>query len=813
MSNFSSRLEIVVDSRTGERRLKYFREELERTEKSGDRAFGSITQGVRNTISALGPLGGIVASAFSVRQLTRYADGWSDLNARVLNVTRDVGLAEETMRRISDTARGTYSNLDQTAEAFLNNATTLTELGYSIERQLDLSDALNNALVISATKGQQAQSVMMALSRAFALGELKGDNFNSVIQNGGRIVEALADGLGVTTLELRKLASDGVLTTDRVVQALISQMEKLREEAERMPGTIGDGFEQIGNATKELVGTFDRSFGVSEGIAGILLATADTMRESAGSIGDNLETIGNVAAGVAIVVGGRYVGAIGASTLAMGAARIEALRYQAALASMAGVSRTTAASQVALATAARGAAGALAFVGGPLGAAVIAGSALYYFREELGLVQPELRASSERVGELVGSLDALSQAAVRTRISELTGDLAKLKTEFIGITDIGTSADTARRSGSGVLGVAAGEVGRQAQAIRDAVDGVVEGVYSPETRAEILAHEQAITDLESHLEGLGNTTIRTAANFGPLNDATKESSKAAREAERELERLASGFQSLYDRLRPIEASQRRYRDDQELINRAVEAGLLPLAEQSRLLQELERDFMNAGDAATVYGLHVDGVSKKVDEVSRGAQQIGWAFSSSFEDALIEGGKLRDMLGGIYNDLLRIATREAITRPLGEAFGGAISGFLPFEKGGAFSGGEPQAFASGGVFTNSVVKRPTTFDMGLMGEAGPEAIMPLKRGPGGRLGVEAYGGQGGGMTIAPQFNVQVVTPPGMTARTEERQNASGGRDMVVIIDEMMAQNASQPGSRFGRAMQNTWGASRTLNGRG
>ncbi|MCE8020177.1 tape measure protein [Halomonas sp. MCCC 1A11036] len=626
MSNFSSRLEIVVDSRTGERRLKYFRDELERTEKSGDRAFGSITQGVKNTVSALGPLGGIVASAFSVRQLTRYADGWSDLNARVFNVTKDVGLAEETMRRISDTARVTYSNLDQTAEAFLNNATTLTELGFSTERQLDLSDALNNALVISATKGQQAQSVMMALSRAFALGELRGDNFNSVIQNGGRIVEALADGLGVTTLELRKLASDGVLTTERVVNALTSQMEQLRKEAEEMPATIGDGFTLLGNATQELVGTFDRSFGVSEGIAGILVSTADTMRESADAIGDNLETIGNVAAGVAIVVGGRYVGAIGASTLAMGLARVEAMRYQAALASMAGVSRTAAASQVALATAARGAAGALAFVGGPLGAAVIAGSALYYFREELGLTGERLDGVQKITNEAEAAMKGLEEAIDDSSSAALDANYQELTQQLFNVGRAAAAArvelaeleaqEAKRRSqdSSWWRGATGGHSFEQRGEDMSAIVRAREDLAELDRLESELFEKLAAND-EAREEAARRRAERQRVRQHNLDrdnnsntETTRDLTKAAREAERELERLAGGFQSLYDRLRPIEASQRRYRDDQELINRAVEAGLLPLAEQSRLLRELERDFMNAGNAAEVYGFTGSGLN-------------------------------------------------------------------------------------------------------------------------------------------------------------------------------------------------------------
>lgn len=120
---------------------------------------------------------------------------------------------------------------------------------------------------------------------------------------------------------------------------------------------------------------------------------------------------------------------------------------------------------------------------------------------------------------------------------------------------------------------------------------------------------------------------------------------------------------------------------------------------------------------------------------------GWG--RKFTDTLataVETGKLdfRSLAQSIIGDLLRMTIQAQITIPLFKAIGGA-TGF--FAKGGVFGpSGQLTAFASGGVVT-----QPTMFAFGngtgLMGEAGPEAIMPLKRGAGGRLGVEASGGFG------------------------------------------------------------------------
>lgn len=246
----------------------------------------------------------------TVKPIADYADRWSDLNSKLVNATGNQAAANKAMQGLSQTARTTYSSLEATANSFLRNSMTLKELGYSMERQINLSDALNNSLVISGTKGQQAESVMNALSKAFALGELRGENFNTVIQSGGRTVQALADGLGVGTLELRAMAEAGELKTAKVIDALTSQMEKLREEAEAMPATIGDGFTLMGNSVLEFVGRMDQATGISAAVSAALVGAADSMRDitsDAEKLNAVMGDMSDIAAAVALVYGARLM--------------------------------------------------------------------------------------------------------------------------------------------------------------------------------------------------------------------------------------------------------------------------------------------------------------------------------------------------------------------------------------------------------------------------------------------------------------------------------------------------------------------------
>lgn len=129
---------------------------------------------------------------------------------------------------------------------------------------------------------------------------------------------------------------------------------------------------------------------------------------------------------------------------------------------------------------------------------------------------------------------------------------------------------------------------------------------------------------------------------------------------------------------------------------------------------------------------------------------------AFDGLIFDGMKLSEALGTVAQSMINTAYNSAI-RPVTNHFGGMLAkgvgsmmqGLFPFENGAAFSQGRVVPFANGGI-----VSGPTMFPMqgarGLMGEAGPEAIMPLARGPDGKLGVR---GQGGGATIV----MNITTP--------------------------------------------------------
>lgn len=145
--------------------------------------------------------------------------------------------------------------------------------------------------------------------------------------------------------------------------------------------------------------------------------------------------------------------------------------------------------------------------------------------------------------------------------------------------------------------------------------------------------------------------------------------------------------------------------------------------------------------------------------SREVSSLTSGFSSglrrAFDGVVFDGKRLSDALGDVAQSMIDTVYNVAIS-PVQNAVGGALaqglngllSGVMPFANGAAFSQGRVTPFAKGGV-----VASPTSFPMrggmGLMGEAGAEAIMPLTRGADGRLGVQA---QGGGRAVTVVMNI-------------------------------------------------------------
>ncbi len=176
---------------------------------------------------------------------------------------------------------------------------------------------------------------------------------------------------------------------------------------------------------------------------------------------------------------------------------------------------------------------------------------------------------------------------------------------------------------------------------------------------------------------------------------------------------------------------------------------------------LERTLGDAAAMTSAFDSQLRDIQGTLSETTRDLGNLERGFSGglrkAFDGLVFDGLKLSDALGIVAKSMIDTAYSAAINPvmkhlggALAQGLNGAVSSIMPFENGAPFSQGRVMPFAKGGVLSG-----PATFPMrggtGLMGEAGPEAIMPLTRGADGRLGVQSQGG--GAVTV----NMSISTP--------------------------------------------------------
>jgi len=308
-------------------------------------AEGSLSRLSGGIGTVVGKLAAMASAALSVGAYIKLADSWSDLRSQLGAAIGDMGAASDMMQRMVDIANASYSPLDQTVQVYARNVGVLRDLGKSAAQAADFTESLNHMLVITATKGERAASVQDALAKAMAVGKLQADGLETILANGGRVAQALADELGTTVSGLRSLASDGKITGQVIADSIIKPLDDVRAVAAEMPATVGDAFTRIGTSLLSVVGTFDQATGASSALAASLIWLADNLPVLA----DGLVYLGATVLGVAATQIPAMIVSLATSVISFGAA-----------ATAAGL----------MATATTGLATAMAFLGGPIGIAV-----------------------------------------------------------------------------------------------------------------------------------------------------------------------------------------------------------------------------------------------------------------------------------------------------------------------------------------------------------------------------------------------------------------------------------------------------------
>jgi len=220
---------------------------------SADR-IGRSFSGLKSALGA--SLGGIGVAAI-VTQLAKINDEYAGINARLQLVSKSNDELIRSQRELFEVAQRTGSQFASVASLYTRVARNADALGLSQAKLLQFTEATNQAMQVSGAATSEAAAGTQQLAQALASGVLRGDEFNSIMENTPRVAQAIADGLGLPVGALRALAEQGKLTADIVTQAILSQSAVINREFQSIPDTIGRALTRIENDLKRTVGSAD----------------------------------------------------------------------------------------------------------------------------------------------------------------------------------------------------------------------------------------------------------------------------------------------------------------------------------------------------------------------------------------------------------------------------------------------------------------------------------------------------------------------------------------------------------------------------
>nr|DAR02950.1 MAG TPA: tail length tape measure protein [Caudoviricetes sp.] len=472
--------QLAAGSREIESMLNDLSGNMGRLEASVNRTERSISS-MEGTMSSLTGVAKGLLAALSVQQVGAYAQAWQDMSNKLSNAVRDSVPPFETLadvtNRVFDIAQKTRSGLDATATLYARLERSTRSYGVSVEDLTRLTTIINQGFVVSGASAEEASNAIIQLAQGMASGALRGDEFNSVNEQGNRLMIALADSLGVGIGELRNMAAQGKLTTDVIVNGLLSQGDSIGREFAKTTSTISQSLEIAGNNVA-------RFFGENATVkTGVKIFSDSVILAS-----ENIQALGTALTIVAGVMGSRYVGALAMSTaakisdiaasrqqliaenqqaqsalVAANSAQRKALAdKEAALSSLAlaqaeyNVAKGSAAEMLALdalvaaksrasaaslslaqaenaqATASARAAsaasaasvgiglarGALSLIGGPAGAAMLAAGAIFYFWQKAQQAREEAIRFADSLDEVNASMKAMNNTQLRGAIAD-----------------------------------------------------------------------------------------------------------------------------------------------------------------------------------------------------------------------------------------------------------------------------------------------------------------------------------------------------------------------------------------------------------
>ena len=247
----------------------------QRTLREGMTSISTQLQRIQSIATAA--LGGSYVGGLA-KSVAETADQFRNLEARIKLATGEGPQFQAAFAGVQQIALRTNTALDETGTLFARLVSAGREAGQSAQaaqqNALDLAETINQAIQLSGASADASKAAVTQLIQGLQGGVLRGEEFNSVMEQAPRLAQALANGLGVTTGELRKMAEQGALTSDVVMKSLKGQADTVAAEFGKLPPTVGRALQNLSTQWTLYVGESDKGLISSANAAKVIDALA-----------------------------------------------------------------------------------------------------------------------------------------------------------------------------------------------------------------------------------------------------------------------------------------------------------------------------------------------------------------------------------------------------------------------------------------------------------------------------------------------------------------------------------------------------------
>ena len=457
------------------------RQEMARADSSVAQVSGKIDKSLGRVDAAFDRAGehaqhasGLIKSALAaaigaagIGKIIEAADSYGQMSDRIGMATVSVGEYDLVQQRLLDTARRTYRPLAEAQELYIRTSDSLKSMGYNTSQALDVMDSFSFLLVTNSASADKASSAIDAYSKALQTGKVEADGWQSILAAMPTVVDTIAKSTGKTAEEIRSLGAQGKLGLDILTSGL--------QKASKANGELADG---MSIAVRDAVQNLSNSFSVYVGRLNEATDFTGALGKAISLVGDNFETIADVAIMAAVAALARY-GALAATSAAT--ATYSALKDVAARKSQATAvllvaqaeqqkARTTVFLAEKEAVAARGTAvqtqmslqlaearlaetratnavaaaqvgvsragvGLVGMLGGPVGVAALAigaATAFLTLRDNTSVLEEKLGDLSDPIDKLAEKFNKLNRATQAVTLRELRASIADTEEELSG---------------------------------------------------------------------------------------------------------------------------------------------------------------------------------------------------------------------------------------------------------------------------------------------------------------------------------------------------------------------------------------------